>query len=74
VIVAMTCPECGHQRCFNGRGLCRCGVYLIHHTGRPATIDPDRKTFVMTDVGWRRLLNAEPGAWRYAGRRRRSDG
>lgn len=31
-IVAVTCPSCRRSFCINGRGKCRCGVYLVHHT------------------------------------------
>lgn len=33
--VALRCPECGRCRVYNGRGRCRCGAYLIDHTGHP---------------------------------------
>lgn len=30
-LVGVECPECGSGTVLNGRGLCRCGAYLVHH-------------------------------------------
>lgn len=32
MIVAVECPECGRGFAVNGRGQCRCGAYLVHHS------------------------------------------
>jgi len=39
------CPECLHQFVVNGRGYCRCGCYLIHHTGKPAYITDEQRVY-----------------------------
>jgi hypothetical protein len=38
---AVRCPECDRGFVINGRGRCRCGAYLVHHTPRAYLTDHD---------------------------------
>jgi len=54
--VALRCPDCGYWRVYMGRGRCRCGSYLIHHTGRSVTLDPTVRYWDMRDPDHPRLI------------------
>jgi hypothetical protein len=42
--IVVSCPECKRDACINGRGKCRCGAYLVHHSRGSFTM-PDRTWF-----------------------------
>jgi hypothetical protein len=49
--VAVQCPECGRFFVVNGRGVCRCGAYLVHHAGKSFTLR-ERRYFSRDDRQW----------------------
>ena len=48
--VALTCPECGYLKTYNGRGKCRCGVYLIHHATGSVLLTGKGRVWVMNEA------------------------
>ena len=58
--VALKCPECGYRKVYDGRGACRCGVYLVHHFDGSFVIT--RKTYRIED-GDKATLLAEAPSW-----------
>ena len=58
--VALKCPDCGRLTTYNGRGSWRCGSYLIHHFKGSVYIDPERKTWDMSDEDNPLLIEPAP--------------
>jgi hypothetical protein len=57
--VVVDCPECGRHFVVNGRGKCRCGVYLLDHMAKSFTLT--RRTYVREDNEWRLLYDPDAG-------------
>jgi hypothetical protein len=49
-VEVVTCPDCGHTFCVNGRGRCRCGAYLVHHAASSFTLRD--RTWFWRDGAW----------------------
>ena len=73
--VALKCPDCERLTTYNGRGRCRCGSYLIHHFKGSVYIDPERKTWDMSDGDNPLLIEPAPmGSIRQIRNRRKRGG
>ena len=64
--VVLQCPDCKERdpwtgwKTYNGRGRCRCGSYLVHHFSGEVVINPEGRTWDMSDESDPILIEPAP--------------